>query len=230
LSPHTTELHGLSGRGLVEQSYVALAGVLDAVDDEASWTPTGCTGWAVRDLAHHWLSDGQRALVALHSPTDSRPDRDAVTYWTDWTPDPAAAAQGRRHTRVSASMFLVWAQLRELCTDTAAAVVHAGAAASASARVRTQGHVLTVDDLLRTLCVEATIHHLDLVAHLPGAAGPTRAGLGEVRRVLDALLGGAVQVGWSDERYALVATGRAAPTEAEARALGAVANRLPVLS
>jgi hypothetical protein len=96
--------------------------------------------------------------------------------------------------------------------------------------VQTQGHVLTVDDLLRTLCVEATIHHLDLIAHLPGAAGPTTAGLGEVRRVLDALLGGAVQIGWSDERYALVATGRAAPTEAEARALGAAADRLPVLS
>ena len=30
-----------------------------------SWAPTGCTGWAVRDLVHHCWSDAQRALVAL---------------------------------------------------------------------------------------------------------------------------------------------------------------------
>jgi hypothetical protein len=131
-------------------------------------------------------------------------------------------------------MFLVWDQLRELYVETATAVVHAARAADPTAAVRTQGHVLCVDDLLRTLCVEATLHHLDLVTDLPDVQGPTTAGLTEVRRTLDMLLfatfGSTVDVGWSDERYARVATGRAAPTEDEARELGAAGALFPVFS
>lgn len=216
------------GPDLVSAAYGALLEVLLAVDEETSWNPTGCTGWAVRDLTHHCLSDAQRALVALHTPADEPPDRDAVTYWQDWAPDPVAAAQGRRHTRVAASMFLVWEQLREVHGETARAVVRASRDAEPTRTVRTQGHVLRVEDLLSTLCVEATIHHLDLGEHLPGASGPASAGLAETRRVLDALAGDPVEVGWSDERYARVATGRARPDEDEARLLGPVVDRLPL--
>jgi hypothetical protein len=95
--------------------------------------------------------------------------------------------------------------------------------------VRTQGHVLTLEDLASTLCVEATIHHLDLVHDLPHE-GPPAAGLAEVRRVLDGLVGAAVKVAWSDERYARVATGRAEPTADEAQALGGLADRFPLFS
>jgi hypothetical protein len=222
------------GATLVADAYDALRHVLDGVDDDASWAPTGCTGWAVRDLTHHCLGDAQRALVALHTPADEDPDRDAVTYWQDWAPDPEGAARGRRHTRVGASMFLVWAQLRQLYVETATAVVQAARTADPAATVRTQGHVLCVDDLLRTLCVEATVHHLDLVVDLSGAQGPTTIGLAEVRRTLDGLLfhalGSTVDVGWSDERYALVATGRALPTEDEARELGPAGRLFPVFS
>jgi hypothetical protein len=272
-------------------------GVLREVGEEESWAPTGCTGWAVRDLTYHCLVDAQRGVVALHSPASQSPERDAVTYWQDWAPDETGAAQGRRHTRVGASMFLVWDQLRELYVDTASAVVHAASTTPPTAAVRTQGHVLRADDLLRTLCVETTIHHLDLVTHL-SAPGPTRTGLAEVRRTLDALLSQALvptkgKVGWTgadagvtradagmtgtnsapagtnaartragaartgtdaartgagaartgagaartgagagmtDERYALVATGRAEPTEDEARALGPALPLLPLFS
>lgn len=221
------------GAALVGNAYDALIRLLHQVDEHTSWAPTGCTGWAVRDLTFHCLADAQRAMVALHTPTDEAADRDAVSYWQDWAPDADGAARSRRHTRVGASMFLVWDQLRELYVETATAVVHAARAADPTATVRTQGHVLRVDDLLRTLCVEASLHHLDLMAHLDGAPGPTTTGLAEVRRTLDGLLharGSTVDVGWSDERYALVATGRAHPTEDEARALGPTVTRFPVFS
>ena len=71
---------------------------------------------------------------------------------------------------------------------------------------------------------------LDLVRHLSSRSAPSSVGLQEVRRVLDGLLGGSVATGWTDERYAEVATGRAVPTPAEARQLGALAARLPVFS
>ena len=215
---------------LLAESYDALAGVVAAVPEPDSWRPTGCRGWAVRDLTYHCLCDAQRALVALHSPAAGEPDRDAVTYWSDWAPDEAGAALGRRHVRVVASMYLVWEQLRDLYLETAHAVVEAASHADPAALVRTQGHVLAVDDLLSTLAVEATVHHLDMTLDLPDAYGPAESGLAEVRRVLDGLLGGQVAAGWPDERYARVATGRADPTPDEARELGALVDRVPVFS
>lgn len=215
---------------LLATSYDALVTGLRGVDDDTSWTPTGCRGWAVRDLTHHCLSDAQRALVALHSPTDQEPDRDAVSYWREWGSDPEADANGRRHTRVAASMFRDWYPLRRLHAETALAVVDAARGTRPDQHVRTQGHVLRVDDLLSTLTVEATIHHLDLVTHLPEAAGPAEDGLREVRRVIDGLLGGPAATTWSDERYARVATGRADATDDEAEDLGALRDRLPVFA
>jgi hypothetical protein len=47
--------------------------------------------------------------------------------------------------------------------------------------VATQGHVITVPDLAATLVVEATIHHLDMIAELPAAPGPPAVGLAFVR-------------------------------------------------
>lgn len=214
---------------LLDDAYRALADVVRALDDDASWTPTGCTGWAARDLVFHCLADAQRALVALHTPSDREPDLDAVGYWAAWTPGGTGAANGRRWARVSASMFAEWSQLRELHLETAAAVRRAAAAAEPSLVVSTQGHALRVDDLLSTLAVEATVHHLDLVAQLPAAGRPTASGLREVRRVLDGLLGRPEPVGWDDVRYALVATGRAVLTPDERARLGADAGRLPLL-
>lgn len=222
-----------SGARLVGEAYGALAGVLGDCDEALSWAPTACLGWAVRDLTFHCLTDAQRALVALHTPTSRTPDRDAVTYWRDWAPDQVGAATGRRFVRVAASMFLEWEQLRELYLDTAGAVTEAAAAVPPSRLVRTQGHVLTADDLARTLCVEATVHHLDLVDGLGDRfldRGPTVSGLAEVRSVLDGLVGRPVAVGWTDARYARVATGRARATPDEARSLGPVLDSFPLFS
>ncbi|GKQ34944.1 maleylpyruvate isomerase N-terminal domain-containing protein [Streptomyces sp. A012304] len=213
---------------VLRATYRALASVVRDLGDEESWLPTGCTGWAVRDLVFHCLADAQRALVALHTPASAAPDRDAVTYWRDWRPDPAGAAHRRRWSRVGASMFLDFGPLRGLYLETAAATVTAAAAADPARPVATQGHVLTAGDLVTTLTVEAAVHHLDLVRELPDAPRPAPAGLTAVRRTLDGLLGRPVPVDWSDEHYARAATGRTPLTPEERRALGADAGRLPL--
>ncbi|WP_225823626.1 maleylpyruvate isomerase N-terminal domain-containing protein [Streptomyces naphthomycinicus] len=209
-------------------AYGTASTVVAALDDEESWLPTGCTGWAVRDLLFHCLQDAQRGLVALHTPARGRADRDAVTYWRDWRPGSAGAANGRRWARVNGSMFLDFGQLRELCLETLAAAVHAAEAADPACRVATQGHVLTAGDLVTTLAVEATVHHLDLTVGLPLAPGPSPEGLAAVRATLDGLLGRPAPPDWSDARYARVGTGRAALTEAERAALGPAADRFPL--
>lgn len=215
---------------VLRESYEALMAVVEPLEDEESWVPTACTGWAARDLVFHCLGDAQRALVALHTPASGPADRDAVTYWRDWAPDPVGAANGRRWSRVGASMFLCFRQLRALYLETAAAAVRAAVATDPELRVATQGHVLTAADLMTTLAVEASIHHLDLVPHLPDAPGPSATGLAAVRTTLDGLLGRPVPLDWTDEHYARAATGRAPLTETERRSLGPDADRLPLFS
>lgn len=143
---------------------------------------------------------------------------------------PLGAAHGRRWNRVSAGMFLDFRQLREVYLETAAATVNAAADARPELRVSTQGQVLTAGDLVLTLAVEATVPHLDLVTALPGAAGPSPAGLATVRATLDGLLGRPVPLDRSDEHYARAATGRTPLTDAERLALGADADRFPLFS
>ncbi|XKK64331.1 maleylpyruvate isomerase N-terminal domain-containing protein [Streptomyces sp. ARC32] len=58
---------------VVGDAYDALAAVVRPLGDEESWLPTGCTGWAVRDLMFHLLADARRALVALNTPPPARP-------------------------------------------------------------------------------------------------------------------------------------------------------------
>lgn len=219
---------------VLRASYLAFDAVLSTISDEQSWLPTGCAGWAVRDLVLHCLGDARRGLVALHTPAEGRPDRDAVTYWQDWRPGTESADTGRRHVRAVAALIPHMDELRAEAAGTAAAVVHAAAAADSGGDaaseqlVATQGHVLTTGDLLRTLAVEATVHHLDLVVSLPGAPGPSLEGLALVRRTLDGLLGRPAPASWDDTRYALVGTGRAALSAAEREALGPYADRFPL--
>ncbi|MEU0409493.1 maleylpyruvate isomerase N-terminal domain-containing protein [Streptomyces griseorubiginosus] len=215
---------------VLRAAYQAFAAVVRPLGDEESWRPTGCTGWAVRDLVFHCAGDAQRALVALHTPGAGPPDRDAVTYWQDWAPDPVGAANGRRWSRVCAGMFLDFRQLRDLYLETTAATVRAAADTPAELRVSTQGHVLTAADLVSTLAVEATVHHLDLVTDLPDAPGPAPEGLAAVRATLDGLLGRPLPLDWSDEHYARAATGRAPLTDTDRLTLGADADRFPLLS
>lgn len=213
---------------LVRESYTAFDAALDGLGDDDSWAATGCTGWAVRDLTHHCAMDAVRGLVALHTPTTTRPDRDAATYWADGGGD--TAAEDRRHERVVASLYLRWEQLRGLYRESARAAVHAARHAPPGGSVRTQGRVLRVDDLLSTLAVEATVHHLDLIHHLDGVDGPSSAGLAEVRRVLTELWEREPPEHWSDVHFALVGTGRAELTDEEQAQLGEAARRLPLFS
>lgn len=208
--------------GPLASSYAPLADVVAGLGDADAWTPTGCSGWVVRDLVTHLRADTVRALVAVHTPAGRAPDCDRVRYWADWGSDPEADEETRRWTRAE-SVPWSWTALRDRYVESSAAATRAVDAADPEAVVATQGHALTVADLSSTLVVEATLHHLDLVVRLD-APGPPASGLAEVRRVVTALLGPSADVaGWTDERVALVGTGRARPTDAERADLGGAA-------
>jgi hypothetical protein len=211
----------------VRAAYGELLAHTDGLDEDAAWRPTGCTGWTVRDLVFHLLTDAQRALVALGTPADGVADVDAVSYWRAWQPGTPGAQAGRRSIRIMASVWTDTSALTALYGETARAVLVQGTRVDGAALVATQGHVLTVDDLLATLAVEAAVHHLDLVAFCDGP-GPGTHSLALVRATLDGLLERAAPKDWDDARYALIGTGRAPLTDAERAALGADAAKLPL--
>lgn len=213
-------------RSTLDHTYTALAAEVASLDATTAWAATGCVGWAVRDLVFHLRADCLRALVAVHNPVHQDADCNEVSYWQDWGSNPEVDELTRRHTRMEAGHY-PWPLLQTMYAEANAAAVRALTAADPDAVVGTQGHALTVESLVSTLVVEATLHHVDLVAHLPDAGAPADSGLAETRRVCEALLDRPLP-GWSDLRVALVSTGRAEPTSDEIVDLAG--TTLPVFS
>jgi hypothetical protein len=200
---------------------------LRGISEVEAWQATGCLGWTVRDLTFHMLADAQRALVALGTPRDGPVDTDAVTYWQDWQPSSDRAQNNVRMIRIVASVYPSFASLREEYEETVRAAAHIATRVDLDRPVGTQGHVLRVEDLMRTLIVEAAVHHLDLLVALPGPP-PGADALRVVRETLDGLLGQPGPSEWDDITYAKKGTGRSGITSHDRSMLGGVTDRLPL--
>lgn len=219
--------------GPLAEAYAGVTAVVGPLSDDDLQRPTRCRCWVIADLLFHLLCDAQRALVALASPADGPPDVDAVSYWHGFSGsdrDHDAAARHGWWARRSAAAFDCPSGIVRIWSDTAPAVIRAATASDPTALVGTQGHVLTVTDLVATLVTEAVVHHLDLTVELPDAPGPGRAGLDVATSTMDGLLAGAtMSVGWRDTDYLLKATGRVPLDENDRAALGTAAARFPLL-
>jgi hypothetical protein len=134
------------GSELLRTAYGDLCGLAVGLTEADSWQPSGCAGWAVRDLLLHHLGDAQRALVALATASPDGPcDRDAVTYWTDAPGRSDPESRGLRATRTIASAYRLDA-LQTVYLETLQAVVALASRVAPSAVAVTQSHVLRVDD------------------------------------------------------------------------------------
>lgn len=214
---------------LLRTAYGDLAALLQDLTAEQAVRPTGCAGWAVLDLAQHLVFDARRGLVATATPAEGPADCDAVRYWGGWQQSRADADDDLWRTRVSASVAGGIAVLAEVYAETTAAVLVCAGRLARTDLVRTQGHVLAVEDLLSSLAVEACIHHLDLVRDLD-RPGPGAGPLAEVRRVLTGVLGSALPDGWDDVTAARRCTGREPLRDTDRVELGARAERFPLFS
>jgi hypothetical protein len=193
---------------LLEELWGRVTATVEGLDGPGFVAATRTEGWSVRDLLFHQLLDAQRALVAIASPADAEPDVDAVTYWAPFRP--SAGDGGRAHAgfvRAGAAAYPSGEALVEQWRETSGAAVRAARAAGASGRVGTQGHVITVADLVSTLVVESTVHLLDLTVEVPGPPPPAGA-LRHTRGVLEALYAGPLPATWDDTEAVLRGTGR----------------------
>ncbi|MEV4142474.1 maleylpyruvate isomerase N-terminal domain-containing protein [Amycolatopsis sp. NPDC049691] len=212
---------------LFTRTWAALhAAVADLSDDDFA-KPSGCQGWLVRDLLCHLIVNAQDVLITLVTPADTEPTRDAITYWTVTGELPTGEAPEDAVTVRLAAAYQDPALLRGHLDDVGSAAGRAAELADPHLRVSTQDMVLTVDDFLMVYVLEWTLHHLDLIAHLPGAQPPPAEGLARTREMLEKITGATFPASFSDTDALLVATGRRAPTEAETAELGDLAARLP---
>ncbi|GHI02049.1 maleylpyruvate isomerase [Streptomyces cellostaticus] len=196
--------------------------------DEDFERPSGCTGWLVRDLVCHLVIDAQDVLITLVTPVETEPTVDAVTYWQLVEPptgeDPLDALVPRLAAAYGEPRWLKFH-----LDDVGSAAGRAAELADPAVRVSTRGEVLTVGDYLSAYLLEWTLHHLDLVAHLPSAAGPPAETLAAARTSLEKIAGTPFPASFSDKDALLVGTGRRTPTDAEKTALGDFATRLPLI-
>ncbi len=204
------------------------AAVADLQDEDFA-RPSGCAGWLVRDLVCHLVIDAQDVLITLVTPVEEEPTRDAVTYWNvAQTPPTGEDPLDALIVRLAAA-YQEPRLLKFHLDDVGSAAGRAAELADPGLRVGTQDQVLTAGDYLDAYVLEWTLHHLDLIAHLPDAAEPPAEGLARTREMLEKIAGAAFPASFADTDVLLVGTGRRAPTDAEQAELGEVAAQLPLV-
>ncbi|MGP4111118.1 maleylpyruvate isomerase N-terminal domain-containing protein [Streptomyces sp. 4N509B] len=216
---------------LFSRSWTALRAAVAALRDEDWERPSGCAGWLVRDLVCHLVIDAQDVLITLATPADTEPTVDADTYWRLVDPptgeDPLDALIPRLAAAYGDPALLAFH-----LDDVGSAAGRAAERADRDARVGTRGEVLTVDAYLSAYVLEWTLHHLDLLAHLPAAAQiaePPAETLAAARAALERIAGAPIPASFSDADALRVVTGRRPPTDAERAELGELAGRLPLV-
>jgi hypothetical protein len=205
---------------------VLLKAVADLTDQDFE-QPSGCAGWLVRDLVCHLVIDAQDVLITLATPVDAEPTRNAVTYWEVVAPPTGEDPLDALIVRLAAA-YGDPALLKFHLDDVGSAAGRAAALVDPALRVGTKAQVITAGDYLDAYVVEWSLHHLDLVAHLPHADQPPAESLARARAMLEQIAGVQFPDSFSDSDVLLVGTGRRRPTDAEQAALGDLATTLPL--
>ncbi|MET8453268.1 maleylpyruvate isomerase N-terminal domain-containing protein [Streptomyces sp. NPDC005209] len=213
---------------LFSRSWTALRAAVADTADEDFELPSGCAGWLVRDLVCHLVIGAQDVLITLVTPADTEPTVDAVTYWQLAEPPTGEDPPDALVPRLAAA-YGEPRRLKFHFDDVGSAAGRAAVLAGPAARVSTRDEVLTVGDYLSAYVLEWSLHHLDLIAHLPSAAQPPTETLAAARALLEKRAGTAFPASFTDADALRVGTGRRTPTAAETAALGDFATRLPLV-
>lgn len=209
---------------------VAWKSLLDTaqrIPEQDFTAPSGCAGWLVRDLLCHLVIDAQDVLITLATPSSEKPTRDAATYWEVSHSPPTG------HDPLDALVVRLAAAyeqprlLKHHLDDVGSAAGRAARHATPQLRVSTRGEVLTATDYLDAYVLEATLHHLDLTAHVPAVSGPPAQALAASRQLFERITGAAFPTSMPDGAVLTVGTGRRAATASERDALGSLSERLP---
>jgi hypothetical protein len=182
----------------------------------------------VRDLVCHLVIDAQDVLITLVTPAAGEPTVDATSYWKLVEPPTGQDPLDALIPRLAAAYGEPrWLKLH--LDDVGSAAGRASALADSAAQVSTQGEVLTIGDYLSAYVLEATLHHLDLIEHLPSAAEPPAETLAAARESLEKIARSPFPASFSDQVALRLGTGRRRPTSAEQAALEGFGAKLPLV-
>ncbi|WP_181777396.1 maleylpyruvate isomerase N-terminal domain-containing protein [Amycolatopsis pittospori] len=212
---------------LFSRSWAALLAAVAEIPDEDFSQPSGCAGWLVQDLVCHLVIDAQDVLITLATPAETEPTRNAVTYWEIADEPPTGEDDLDALIVRLAAAYQEPRLLKFHLDDVGSAAGRAAELADPGIRVGTRDVVLSAGDYLNAYVLEWTLHHLDLVAHLPQIAGPSGESLAKTRQILEQRTGEKFPGSFSDTDALLVGTGRRQPTDAEKTELGELAAKLP---
>ncbi|MCX5280809.1 maleylpyruvate isomerase N-terminal domain-containing protein [Streptomyces sp. NBC_00198] len=214
---------------LFSHSWAALRAAVADLPDADFGRPSGCAGWLVQDLICHLVIDAQDVLITLVTLTDDQPTADASTYWELLTEPPSGDDPLDALIPRLAAAYGEPRWLKFHLDDVGSAAGRAAQLADPAQHVTTQDKILTTGDYLSAYVLEWTLHHLDLIAHLPTAApGPPALTLSAARSALERIAGYAFPVSFTDTDVLLVGTGRRPPSAAESAQLGDTAAGLPL--
>ena len=187
--------------------------------------PTRCPPMNVRELAAHTLRGAVRIEEMLDAgPVDAEPERDGITYFQSVT---VSGEIVKRAQEASAAFPPDLARAWDL--EWTKALQRARMYINEDPVLRNVYGLIRLTEYLKTRCVEAVIHHMDLDDALGRKPHPDREALEITGDILRGLLGTDLRpVGVDDVRFALIGTGRASLNDDERRTLGPLAEKFPL--
>jgi len=189
--------------------------------------PTRCPPMNVRELAAHMMRGAGRIQEMLDAgPVDVEPERDGITYFQSVT---VSGEIVKRAQEASAAFPPDLARAWDL--EWTKALQRARMYINEDPVLRNVYGLIRLTEYLKTRCVEAVIHHMDLDDALGRKPHPDREALEITGDILRGLLGTDLRpVGVDDVRFALIGTGRAPLNDDERQMLGPLAQKFPLFS
>ncbi len=193
--------------------------------------PTRLPAWNVKELVGHMYRDIDRTNIGLAEPAPAAADTDSISYWRRYDPrdDPADIADRAKQIASShdsgRALAEAWDEMwrRALATaeDTPPDRV-----------IHTWEPNLRLDEFLKTRVLEMCVHRMDLENALGHKGWGTDAAVSIVDDILVGLLGKEPpsSLDWDVVEFIEKGTGRVGLTDREAKALGRLASKFPLLA
>jgi uncharacterized protein (TIGR03083 family) len=197
----------------------------------AEWVrPTRCPPLDVRGLTAHLVSQLRRLAAVRDIPAvDDMPRKDRLSWW-DYDVD--EDKEETLNATLEAAFELPPGPLAGAFAAAARGAVEGCRTrlADGDAVLAPGDEPIVLSEYIATRVLEATIHGMDLADAVGRDPQPAASAMGVTGDILRGLLGTDPRPAISDERLAIVGTGRGDLTAAEAAALGGAVRALPLLA
>jgi len=203
---------------------------LRALPEEDFTRSTRCPAWDVKGLVGHLWRDVDRLATCLDLEPASEPTCDGASYFRAYDPVADAPSIAEQSLEVAdrydggAAAVAAFDEHRRAC-------IAAVRPLAAERLVRTRIATMRLDEFVKTRVLELAVHGLDLADALACAPWISLGGETVTVAILEELLAGPLPSSIARDPVGFIdrGTGRRALSDADRAALGALADRFPLL-